>query len=307
MKNALLLLTVMVLTINGYSQSWARAGATWYYTAHYSYIPYPVDGYDKFEKIGDTLVGGKLCDNIYETFHVFNWQLNVWITEHSNTFTYQSNDTVFYWMNNRFWIYANYSAQVGDTWNFARDTASCSDSSYFHVDSLGQRIIGVDTLPVWYLTSHYYTAILPITQVVLTKTIGYDITMFPFANCLIDYIVWGPFRCYFDSSGLSYSVLTPGVPYCDYTIGIIEPTLNKTEISLYPSPNKGTFTIHSPLPLLNSQLLITDVLGRTVYSQTFKNSKATETITIPLSDGIYFWAVVANNKTVAKGKFAVNK
>src|ERR1035438_6744447 len=93
-----------------------------------------------------------MCDNILETIFGFNYALNQFTSSSSNQFTYQSNDTVFYWAYNQFWIYAIYSAQVGDTWIFAQDTQSCQPQCYFLVDSLGQMIIGLDTLPIWYLT-----------------------------------------------------------------------------------------------------------------------------------------------------------
>jgi len=46
-------------------------------------------------------------------------------------------------------------------------------------------------------------------------------------------------------------------------------------ISIYPNPNDGSFTLHYSLPTGNSQLLIKDVTGRLLYSmanlQGFKN------------------------------------
>src|ERR1035437_6201735 len=152
MKKVLLVLMIGMMGVANpdiKAQTWAQPGATWYYTLH-NPIFYHVEGFDKFEKIGDTIKDGKLCDDIYETSYDYNYDLSQWETGHNNYFIYESNDTVFYWDNNfgnnQFNIYAIYSAQVGDTWNFATDTLSCHDSSYFHVDSLGQRIIGIDTL-----------------------------------------------------------------------------------------------------------------------------------------------------------------
>ncbi len=120
--------------------------------------------------------------NIYETFHVYNWQMNQWETSHGNIFTYQSNDTIYYWMNNQFWIYAIYTAQLGDTWNFARDTSFCHDSSYFHVDSLGQKIIGIDTLPVWYLTAYNYSGTGNQVPFILTEKLVLILQCFHYLN-----------------------------------------------------------------------------------------------------------------------------
>ena len=47
---------------------------------------------------------------------------------------------------------------------------------------------------------------------------------------------------------------------------------NYNGVSLYPNPTSGTFTIsYSQLSTPNSQLIIEDVLGRTVYTQPITN------------------------------------
>ena len=82
---------------------------------------------------------------------------------------------------------------------------------------------------------------------------------------------------------------------------------DNTAISLFPNPNNGTFTLHSPLGIKNYELRIVDVYGRTVYSQAFTTTKENETITLPLSSGIYFWQLLTNEAVAAKGKLVVIK
>ena len=93
---------------------------------------------------------------------------------------------------------------------------------------------------------------------------------------------------------------------CFSFAGINEITSNHG-ISIYPNPNDGTFTIHSPFSIPNSQLTIRDVIGQLIYSQSFINSKGMETITIPLSNGLYLWELTTNDGTLGKGKLAVIK
>jgi hypothetical protein len=294
MKKSLQMLIVFAfLGLSANAQPWAAAGATWYYTVHNTTIPYPVDGYDKYEKIGDTLVGGKLCDNILESFVAYDWQLSQWDSSHTNNFTYQSHDTVFYWVNNKFWIYAIESAQVGDTWNFAVDTFFCHDSSYFHVDSLGQRIVGTDTLPVWYLTPHNYVGSVNQIPINYTKKIGFNNTMFHYSICITDYYQWGPLRCYHDSSGFSYN--SGIVLQCDSTVGIENINVSNNFPSVFPNPASTLLNIHQSIPSPNQQFIITDLLGTEVYKEmlpSIDNLKA----------GIYFYEV-RSNTDIARGKF----
>ena len=77
---------------------------------------------------------------------------------------------------------------------------------------------------------------------------------------------------------------------------------NKEEITIYPNPANSTITIHSQLSILNSQLIITDVLGNEVYHQAINNSN-NQTINISnLSTGVYFYQLT-NNKETIRGKF----
>jgi hypothetical protein len=87
--------------------------------------------------------------------------------------------------------------------------------------------------------------------------------------------------------------------------GISQSTPIPPAISLYPNPNNGTFTLHSQLSILNCQLKVMDVLGRTVYSYSISTSTLNAQLTIPLSDGIYFWEVINDSGIAAKGKLIV--
>jgi hypothetical protein len=69
-------------------------------------------------------------------------------------------------------------------------------------------------------------------------------------------------------------------------------------------PTFGTFTLsyNSKLPGQNSQLIITDVLGREIYHQAINNS-TNQTINISQwSEGVYFYQIT-NNKETLRGKF----
>jgi hypothetical protein len=78
---------------------------------------------------------------------------------------------------------------------------------------------------------------------------------------------------------------------------ITEVSGNNPEISIYPNPNNGTFTIDNLYSIgVIYNLQITDVAGRLIFSSNnITNNK--ETIALPLSDGIYFLNIFAGDKT----------
>jgi len=79
---------------------------------------------------------------------------------------------------------------------------------------------------------------------------------------------------------------------------------DKQNILIYPNPNDGMFIL-SHSGIRNYEIEIIDVLGRTIYSQSFNDAKEKETITLPLSNGIYFWEAVNENGILAKGKLVI--
>ncbi len=87
--------------------------------------------------------------------------------------------------------------------------------------------------------------------------------------------------------------------------GINENTLPKP-ISLFPSPNCGTFTLQYNLSAAGS-LRITDLLGREVYAYNLLNRSGQETVTLLLGQGIYFWQVLQEQSVYANGKLVIIK
>ncbi len=73
--------------------------------------------------------------------------------------------------------------------------------------------------------------------------------------------------------------------------------------SLFPNPNDGNFTIQAGIA--NYELRIMDVYGRKVYSQQITNSQGKESITLPLSNGIYLWEVQTPEGILSNGKLCV--
>ena len=91
-------------------------------------------------------------------------------------------------------------------------------------------------------------------------------------------------------------------------VGIDELAKDESNIKVYPNPNDGNFTLsyNSQLSILNSQLIINDVLGNTVYHQKINNSTQTTIQLNQLTDGVYFYQI-RNDKETKQGKFVIEK
>jgi hypothetical protein len=91
--------------------------------------------------------------------------------------------------------------------------------------------------------------------------------------------------------------------------GLSSQSLEQNSISLYPNPNSGTFTLSYHLPqsgIPNSELRITDITGRTLYSYSIDNmSIVNYQLSIPLSSGIYFWQMVNDEGIIGNGKVVI--
>ncbi|GAB4135844.1 MAG: hypothetical protein Fur0041_10140 [Bacteroidia bacterium] len=76
------------------------------------------------------------------------------------------------------------------------------------------------------------------------------------------------------------------------------------EMSLYPTPNNGTFTISNVNAQENQQLEIIDIMGKVVYTQQLSGASIYE-MKLTLQPGMYF-ARMTGNKGVAVKSFIVN-
>ena len=76
------------------------------------------------------------------------------------------------------------------------------------------------------------------------------------------------------------------------SLGINE-IANQNQISLFPNPNNGNFTLSYNLnnTVGTSKLILTDIAGRNIYSYGLAGNAGKENIRIPLNNGIYFWKI----------------
>ena len=81
---------------------------------------------------------------------------------------------------------------------------------------------------------------------------------------------------------------------------------NESILNLFPNPATTSITLHSQTPILNSQLIIEDVLGNKIYQQQINNSIQATIDISKWSEGVYFYELRGAND-LARGKFIIQK
>lgn len=298
-KNCIVLFTASLIFLSSFlcAQSWAAAGATWHYTAQL----FTFSGYIKIEKTSDTLISGYTCDVLTKTRIGFNY-----LTSQNDSvlfgreYTRLSNDTVYTFRNNQFYVLYCLNANPGDTWVVAGNNVNCSPIDTITVDSVGTTMI--NSTPLRYTwTSMISPNGWRFTGKIVEKIgcIGY---MFPEPTCVTDSEEGGPLRCYSDSTGWNYQ--TGIAPSCDYTTSVSDPTLPRLSISVVPNP----FSSHPSFLIcgnngndLSYAIKIYSEQGAEVL--TIKGSDDSFTMNDEsLSPGLYLWVATLNESELFSGK-----
>lgn len=114
----------------------------------------------------------------------------------------------------------------------------------------------------------------------------------------------------FDPSGLTHTLNSNGVKDA-FILKLNDPAIHLDEISfipqvkIYPNPNSGDFNIEIDEEIKNAKILITDILGRIVFSKSYKKLSKTE-IKLNVTPGIYLINISRGdgiNKTI---RFEIN-
>ena len=81
-------------------------------------------------------------------------------------------------------------------------------------------------------------------------------------------------------------------------IGVKENSL-ASQVTIYPNPNNGIFTVNIGGKENNSSLVIMDVVGKTIYQESTTAKKAIITLD-NIENGIYFIQITNGNQTITK-------
>jgi len=102
----------------------------------------------------------------------------------------------------------------------------------------------------------------------------------------------------------NYAVIVINYPGCRDTsscinitsVDISVPQYNSQEVSVYPNPTDGSFTIDFGALIPKSEILITDASGRMIFVTTANNQR-TSNIDVDLSPGVYLITVKSESNT----------
>ncbi|CAN5362764.1 hypothetical protein BH09BAC5_BH09BAC5_26850 [soil metagenome] len=94
--------------------------------------------------------------------------------------------------------------------------------------------------------------------------------------------------------------------YTNQSVGIGELS-NNFNAELFPNPSNGNFQVNGNFPA-NSEIHFYDLLGNEIHLAVrpqIDNQRINLQLNLP--DGLYFYKIFSNNKTIASGKFVISK
>jgi len=283
MKNLFLILFI-TMSFCSLAQKWAAPGAKWEIGVN-SY-PSPTI-HRSISGIKDTIITGVPCKKI-GTFNP--------------TFSYLSGDTVYFYLDGDFRPTYYYGALVGDTIVFYNTTQICTpDDSlvYAVIDSVKSIVLSGQILKMFYPTAIPNSTgqkIFPPISPYIEKIGSNFIRPIFNLNCVTDLPLYS--ICSYEDSITAKFILDPSA--CDKTSS--SDFEGNSFVQLYPNP----VIAHVNIKVTNAQLsgvelIITDLLGRTVAKQTLLQ-ELTNFNTQDWANGMYVWSLVEDGRTVRSGK-----
>jgi hypothetical protein len=282
-----------------HGQTWIDQGAVW----HYDWSG-TLPGFDKIEYVGDTLIQNKNCQKLEITSYMFaplDYSGELLSTSYKYQFTYQSNDTVFYLVNDQFHILYDFGAKIGDKWSLGIDTNEFDcGPSWVEVESAGSTVIGGDTLE-WISVVTLPNSSVGLSGKIYKRFGAQEDYLFPTPrNCDSAVIEWYVYRfsCFADDSFPVYNVTGKE---CDYLLRTSVQKLNTKDkiVSIFPNPTTNKLSVkllRTDRRILNLQIL--DVQGRIM-----KNFTEKEIDVSGLSKGIYIIRLELDNNEWIVEKF----
>lgn len=99
----------------------------------------------------------------------------------------------------------------------------------------------------------------------------------------------GNFRCYSDNTLFNYtSNISPTCDYLTTSVNITEPISD--QVSVFPNPSNGLFSVDFDQPSNISEIKVTDMLGNIVNQQKIDNKKKINIDNLP--SGVYILSVI---------------
>lgn len=284
MLKSLLYLILFFNSSITFSQTWMDSGAKW----TFDYWNVGEYGTYRSEYLSDSIFEGKNCQMIKQTKYAYGGP-NPGINEMGNVFMYASNDSVFYWKNDQFFLLYDFGAEIGDTWVFSIDTMdeACQDTAIVQVMNVGTTTINGFLLRTLTLQtiSNSFSGISGVVTERFGSPTGTSFGFLPgYQGCPESEVSYDvdllTFRCYEDDNFPSYN---PTNLDCDtLTLDLIE-DIDLAQFHLFPNPSNHFLSVTDQNNSIK-RISLVDLTG----SEVFTISK-NETIDVSsLKSGVYF-------------------
>jgi hypothetical protein len=301
MKSTLLFFTLFFSSLS-FAQNWAPAGAKW----HYTYIGFS-SGYVQIAYVGDTIIAGQTCQKLQKTFNGLQFGVTPTTYVFDTSYTYENNGVVYILEQNQWKTLYNFNATIGEHWPMAPlpEFGGCTENSQLKVLATGTKVINAQTLK--YLVVDFCNPDLTSQgfQDTIIEKIGFTGSfMLPFDQCTMafDGNEGGPFRCYSDDNFSTYKPFYPND--CEYLVGVEENQMR--ELTIFPNPSAGQFTIEAPLEA-GQVIELYNLNGQKVFMQDILNSGLTQTLEINLTPGMYVLNLMSKEgKLFARSRLVLN-
>ncbi len=103
-------------------------------------------------------------------------------------------------------------------------------------------------------------------------------------------------------AGCSSTICQP----LSFTVGQKEIAVSK-EVKIYPIPAKRFFTVELPISFINSEISVTDIVGKKIISMENIQQSKVKVLTEELNSGVYFVSVSSNGQKVFTKRIVVDK
>jgi hypothetical protein len=331
--NALLSLSFLLLCFPSKAQNnfrWADSNALWHHTFSYWGV-----GYLKVTYPYDTIIDGHPCQKLIlskqikyqmspDSFYIAPLNL------YDNYFLYKSNDSVFSYRNNAFWLAFKTNGTAGDVWDLGKFNWNTHLHAYAKVDSVyyqdynGQLLRNLkihpcdsngniipfnmgstDTLFISGIGCGYYTNYNIINEK-FGPLYGFNVINFAFPNnIMIDYFT-SSLLCY-ESASFPFYQLNPSIDCFNNIFTGIEKTESSNGFNLSPNPFSHSTRISFSQSYNDIALEVYNLQGQLLAQNHYENSNAIVFERLGLVEGMYFLKLRLDGQKVETRKIIVSE
>lgn len=293
-------------------QVWIDQGATWHYNFYLG-----VQGFVKHAYTSNTTIEGQDCQVIQSSryrFFQYNGSYNLLSIENEGpNYTYASNDTVYWWVDDQFYVLYDFSAQPGDQWVIGPAVGPGCHEGKVQVDSIGTATINGQNLRWVALhaldsSSYYYKGIAFERFGMVCNSSPHS--LFPVTTACVDSIIIDhyihTYACYEDDN---FDVYNTSGQACDYWLSVSTPELNysNTALQVYSDPVNRNLLMRSENMSGIVLVRIYDMAGREIL-KTEAVVQPNEWSTLPgsgLSSGLYLLQAEQKGSQVLSQKIRI--